>query len=137
MTEKVNVKDLNLKFGVKALEQLDKLTEPQTITVDGKELEIGNGIFSTIQSFSEGDLANSLSKWLQVGGDMTEDEANYLIDSFEDLEGLEQFGNEVFDVFTQAQLVMFQAKRRGALEALKEMRQAVQEEMGQEVPKES
>lgn len=116
------MKATDLKFGVKALEELDKCFSKQNM--DG--LEIGVGIQMSIANYTVGDLANSLVLWLTVGSDMSKEEAMDFLDTL-NMEELNTFGAEVFDVFTKAQAVMFRMEKMGMTEVIQEARVAVLE----------
>lgn len=116
------MKATDLKFGIKALEELDKCFPKQNM--DG--LEVGVGIQMSIANYTIGDLANSLILWMTVGSDMSKEEAMDFVDTL-NMEELNTFGNEVFDVFTQAQAVMFRMEKVGMTKLLQEARKEVLE----------
>lgn len=117
------IKATDLKFGIIALEKIDNHFPKQK--EDG--MEIGVGIQMSIANYMIGNLKDSLILWVTSGSDLSEEEVIPYVDNLDE-EALNKFGNEVFDVFTKAQQVMFRMKRVEMLDLIKEARQQVLED---------
>lgn len=127
MKIKIKDKELELNFGIRALEKLDALYPKYKVN---DELEIGSGIQHIIADYSLGDLT-SIAKLIFVGTLTTTpvslDEAANLLDEITDVDELDLISKTIVDFFLQAPALTYRMKKMGQEEMLEEFRKEIKE----------